>query len=323
MSVLVFAEQREGQLRKAAKEAVSAGRIIADQIGARLSVLLAGSSLSALVPEVRRYGAHSAFLAEDPALGIYRTEAYADILELVVKEVRPRLVLMAHTVLARDIAPRVAQRLEAGLVSDCVEMSHSDGALLFTRPVYAGKALARMSITTPVQMVTLRPNAFAMKEFPGTAEVRNVEIPAVSDRMISVHLDLSDGQGPELTEAEIIVSGGRGLGDQTGFDILRELARLLGAALGASRSAVDAGWASHQMQVGQTGNVVSPKLYIALGISGAIQHIAGMGTSKCIVAVNKDPEANMVRIADYSIVGDLYEIVPMMIHELKNKKTQS
>ena len=227
---------------------------------------------------------------------------------------------MAHTALARDIAPRLAQRLPAGLVVDCVEIYNSDGTLHVTRPVYAGKALAGMSMNSSVGIVTLRPNAFPLHEFSGTADIRRVETPTMSPRTRTTNTEISEGQGPELVEADIIVSGGRGLGDEKGFLVLQELAGLLGAGLGASRSAVDAGWAGHPMQVGQTGNVVSPKLYMAFGISGAIQHIAGMGTSKCIVAVNNDPQANMVRIADYSIIGDLYEIVPLMIEELNNKK---
>jgi electron transfer flavoprotein alpha subunit len=176
-----------------------------------------------------------------------------------------------------------------------------------------------MKITTPVQFATLRANVFPAKEASNETEVQRFDVTTEAPRAKTLELDIPPDQGPELTEADIIVSGGRGLGDEEGFALVEKLAKLFGAAVGASRSAVDAGWKSHQHQVGQTGKVVSPKLYVALGISGAIQHIAGMGTSKCIVAVNKDPEANIFNVADYGIVGDLYEVVPIIIDHIEKQ----
>lgn len=193
------------------------------------------------------------------------------------------------------------------------------GESSFVRPIYEGKALARMKITTPIKFVTLRPNVFQPVEKTENTEVKHLEFSLDLPRAKVRQLDLSVEQGPELSEADIIVSGGRGLGDAEGFVLVEGLAKLLGAAVGASRSAVDVGWKDHQHQVGQTGKVVTPKLYVALGISGAIQHIAGMGTSKCIVAVNKDPEANIFKVADYGIIGYLYEVVPIIIAQIKKQ----
>ena len=317
MSILVLAEHRNNNLRKAAREVVSEGRALADQLGEVLFTVLIGHKISALADEVNKYGPQEIYLADNPVLDIYNTETYAQVLEHLVKQLNPRLVLMAHSSMAKDLAPRVAQRVGAGLLTDCVDILSDDGDLSFVRPIYAGKCLVRMKITTPLQFVTLRPNSFPAVERPGSTEIKAVEISLEMPRAKTVGVEMLEGAGPDLTEADIVVSGGRGLGDGDGFVLVKELAKVLGAAVGASRSAVDAGWASHQMQVGQTGKVVSPKLYIALGISGAIQHIAGMGTSKCIVAVNKDREANIFRVADYGIVEDLYKVIPVMIDQLR------
>ena len=298
MTILVFAEQREKRIRKAAVQAVSKGKALADATDQKVKVLLIGERISGLADEIKKYGPHEVVLAESPELALYQTEIYAGVLEEMIKTAQPQLVLMAHSAMAKDLAPRVAQRVGAGLVADCVDIRLDDGDMSFVRPIYAGKAMARLTITTPVQFVTLRANAFPADEAPNEAEVRELKPTAIVPRAKTLTVDIPPDQGPELTEADIIVSGGRGLGDAEGFVLVEKLAKLLGAAVGASRSAVDAGWKSHQHQVGQTGKVVSPKLYVALGISGAIQHIAGMGSSKCIVAVNKDAEANIFNVAD-------------------------
>lgn len=321
MSILVFAEQRKKKLRKAAREAVSKGKALADQLGEKVAVVLIGTRLLDLIEEVKRYGPDEIYLADDPALELYQTESYAWVFEEVIKKANPTLILMAHSSMAKDLAPRVAQRIEAGLLTDCIDVRVGDNReLSFLRPVYAGKALALMKIATRVKFATLRPNLFPPVEKAANTEIKKLNISLPPPRARTREVSILEEEGPELTEADIIVSGGRGLGDPKGFDLLRRLARLLDAAVGASRAAVDAGWANQQQQVGQTGKVVSPKLYIALGISGAIQHIAGMGTSKCIVAVNKDPEANIFNIADYGIVGDLYELVPILIYQLEKIK---
>jgi electron transfer flavoprotein alpha subunit len=319
MSILVFAEQREKTIRKAAIQAVSKGRALAEALGEKVTVLLIGSGISDLVDEIKKYGPHEIYVADSPELALYQTETYARVLEETVKKINPSLVLMAHSVMAKDLAPRVAQRVGAGLLTDCVDIRLNDEDISFVRPIYAGKALARMKITTAVQFVTLRANVFPAEVASHETEVRELDVATEIPRARTLELDIPPDQGPELTEADIIVSGGRGLGDEEGFALVEKLAKFFGAAVGASRSAVDAGWKSHQHQVGQTGKVVSPKLYVALGISGAIQHIAGMGTSKCIVAVNKDPEANIFKVADYGIVGDLYEVVPIIIDHIEKK----
>lgn len=317
MSILVFAEQRDKKIRKSAKEAISQGRFLADKLGQEVAVLLIGSEISTQVDEVKKYGPHEIYLADNQALELYNTETYSSVLTGLLRQLNPGLILMAHTAMGKDFAPRVAQRVGAGLVTDCVDIDLNEEGISFVRPFYAGKILARMKIATQVQFVTLRPNAFPPQERTGKTVIRRLDISLDDPRTRTVRLDRLESQGPDVTEADIIVSGGRGLGENDGFALVRKLAELLDAAVGASRAAVDAGWIDQQHQVGQTGKVVSPKVYFALGISGAIQHIAGMGTSKCIIAINKDQEANIHNFADYSIVGDLYDIVPVMIDKLK------
>lgn len=322
MSILVFAEQRGKQLRKAATEVISQGRVLADKLGQEVAALLVGSEILELADEIKKYNPHEIYLADDPALEIYQTETYVQVLKALVQERNPTLVMMAHTIMAKDLAPRVAQRVGAGLLTDCIDIQLEDGGISFVRPVYGGKALARMKITTPVQFATLRPNTFPPIEMPGEPAIKDFNVTLAPPHAKTTELDLYSDQGPELTEADIIVSGGRGLGHADGFDLIRQLAEVLGAAVGASRSAVDAGWISHPHQVGQTGKKVSPKCYMAMGISGAIQHLAGMGSSKCIVAVNKDREANIFNVADYGILGDLYEVIPIMTEQLEKMKSQ-
>jgi len=304
-------------LRKATKQALSKGRALADQMGLKAAALAMGNNIGSLVDEISKYGMDDVYVADDPALEIYQNEPFADNFRSVIEEAKPRLVVMAQGAISKELAPLIAERLGAGLAVDCVDIIFERQALSFIRPIFAGKILARIRIRTPMQFVTLRPNVFPVVDRHAQAQVRSVQVRLPLLRGKTTAVNLAEGQGPELTEADVIVSGGRGLGDPNGFALVGELAKLLGAAVGASRSAVDAGWAGHHMQVGQTGKVVSPKLYIALGISGAIQHIAGMGTSKCIVAINKDPEASIFRVADYGIVGDMYDVVPIMIEQLK------
>jgi electron transfer flavoprotein alpha subunit len=317
MSILVLAEHRSGMLRKTAKQALSKGRALADQMGLKAAALAMGNNIGSLADEICKYGMDDVYIADDPVLETYQNETFADNFCSVIEEAKPRLVVMAHSAISKELAPLIAERLGAGLAVDCVDIIFEHEALSFVRPVFAGKALVRMKITSPIQFVTLRPNAFPAVDSHAPAQVRRIQVIVPLQRAKTTAVNLVEGQGPELTEADVIVSGGRGLGEATGFALVGELAKLLGAAVGASRSAVDAGWAEHHMQVGQTGKVVSPKLYIALGISGAIQHIAGMGTSKCIVAINKDPEASIFKVADYGIVGDMYDVVPIMIEQLK------
>lgn len=316
--IWVFAEHLDGKYKKVTYEALTAGRKAADALGEELCAVVAGKDLESMAPVLGDYGADKVYLLEDDALENYTTDGYANAVAALLKENQPTAFLLGYTVFGRDLAAQVAQKLETGLMSDCVDMAIEDGQLVFTRPIYAGKAFVKTSCpeARPV-MATIRPNAFMAEENKKDAAIIKVT-PTVGDiRQQIKDIVRQVSQRPELTEADIIVSGGRGMKGPENFKIIEELADVLGAAVGASRAAVDAGWVPHSMQVGQTGKTVSPLLYIACGISGAIQHLAGMGSSKCIVAINKDPEANIFKVADYGIVGDLFEVVPILKEEIQ------
>lgn len=317
MSIVVFAEQRGGSLRKITFEAISEGKRLATAAGDSLKVLLAGDNVAGLAEELKKFGPDEIAVVNSDKLADYTTESYAGVLTDYVKQENPSLVLMGHSAIGKDLAPRVAARLGAGLVSDCIAINYDGGDFNFIHPIYAGKAVATYKVNATVKMATIRPNVFAVEEAEGAAGVVDFA-PEIADSRTTVKEVIQQaGDRPELTEADIICSGGRGLGNPEGFGLIEELADALGAAVGSSRAAVDAGWRDHQAQVGQTGKVVSPNLYIACGISGAIQHLAGMGSSKCIVGVNKDPEANIFNVADFGIEGDLYKVIPALIEKLK------
>ncbi len=323
--ILVVAEVREGEIKKVTFEMIGAGRRIAEELGGEVHALLMGSGVSHLADSLPPYGAQKVYLADDPALEKYAPEGYAKLLADVIKAKDPFLVLLAASTRGKDLAPRVAAKLAVGLASDCTDMEVQDGCLIITRPIYAGKAIAKVVVETRPQMATVRPNIFSPLEPDGSrsAEVEKVPVDACDIRAKVVEVLKKAGERMDLTEADIVVSGGRGMKGPENFKILEELADVLGAAVGASRSAVDAGWIDHSHQVGQTGKVVTPNLYIACGISGAIQHLAGMKTSKYIVAVNKDPEAPIFKVADYGIVADLFKVVPVLAEEFKKLKAES
>lgn len=320
--IWVFAEQREGNIKKVTYELFHIGRKIADQTGEEMSALLFGKGISGLADTLGEYGADIIYLADDDKLAQYTTDSYSKVLADLIKENQPSVVLIGCTVQGRDLAARVAQKVETGLISDCTAVEFIDGQLTLVRPIYAGKAFVKSVCpeSRPV-MVTVRPNVCTPVQPQAGRQAKVVNVP--------VHLEKSDlrqvikdvirqvSTRPELTEAKIIVSGGRGMQGPENFKILEELADVLGAAVGASRAAVDSGWIGHSFQVGQTGKTVSPNLYIACGISGSTMHLAGMGSSKCIVAINNDPEANIFKVADYGIVGDLFEVVPILTEECK------
>jgi electron transfer flavoprotein alpha subunit len=270
--------------------------------------------------QLAEWGAERIWLVEDPVLAPYRGEVWTPVLAELVSKERPTAIFGAVTSRQRELVARLAARLGVGVSADSVAFLLQDGTLVATRPVYAGKVLAKVTWANPPWVATLRPNVFKPGDHqPGKAPV--VERPAVSIPQPMMELverreEVSTGL-PELAEAEIVVSGGRGLKGPENFVILEELAKVVGAAVGASRAAVDAGWRPHRFQIGQTGRTISPKLYMGFGISGAIQHLAGMRTSKVIVAVNKDPEAPIFKIADYGIVGDLFEVAPLLTQEFK------
>jgi electron transfer flavoprotein alpha subunit len=315
--ILVFCELKDGRLRKPSAEALTEGRRLADAAGKSLGALFVGAS-TAGAADAARYGADTILTAEAPALASYSSDAFAAVLADAVKAKGATVLLGAATAMGKDALPRTAARLGAGYAGDVTGLSLVDGKLQAVRPVYAGKAFATTTFSTPVQVATTRPNVFAAAEKAGAGAMEALPAPAADFKAVVKEI-LAKGSGkPDLTEADVIVSGGRGMKSGENFKLLEELADALGGVVGASRAAVDAGWGlSHSIQVGQTGKVVSPTLYIACGISGAIQHIAGMSSSKVIVAINKDPEAPIFKLASYGIVGDLFEVVPELTKAAK------
>jgi electron transfer flavoprotein alpha subunit len=311
-NVLVIAEQRDGILKKVAFEALGAGAELAAALGGSVEAALLGSDMGDMPNTLAQYGATKVYLADDPALATYSSEGYANTLAAIIGQAKPAIVLAGATAMGQDLAPRLAAQLGVGVASDCIALALEGGRLIATRPIFAGKALAKVALSDDPQMATVRPNVLAEPE-PESSALAAVEPIAATVGVVRAQVveTVGAGQGEiDVAEADTIVSGGRGVGGPEGFEPIRNLAQTLGAAVGASRAAVDAGWIEHAHQVGQTGKTVTPNLYIACGISGAIQHLAGMKTSKVIVAVNKDPEAPVFKVADYGIVGDLFEVVP-------------
>jgi len=312
MKVLVFAEQRDGQLKSYALEAISEGKRLANASGGTLTTCLIGSNLGDMASRAAAYGADEVLSAEDASLAAYAPGSYAQILADALNQSGASIVLLTSSAMGRELGALLAAKSDASLLSDVIATKWQSDRLVVTRPIYAGKALLKVAATRLPVIVTLRPNVFAAEEASGAGNVSSLSVGSANEAVKVTNTALKESDRPELTEASIIVSGGRGMGGPENYTVIEELADTLGAAVGASRAAVDAGWRPHADQVGQTGKTVSPNLYIACGISGAIQHLAGMSSSKCIVAVNTDPDAPMFKIADYGIVGDLFEIVPAL-----------
>ncbi|HSR35192.1 MAG TPA: electron transfer flavoprotein subunit alpha/FixB family protein [Anaerolineae bacterium] len=323
-NVLVIAEQRDGVLKKVAFEMLGIGAELAAALGGSVEAALLGSGLGDLPDSLAQYGAAKVYVADDDGLAAYSCEGYTDTLAALAAEVEPSIILIGATALGRDLGPRLAARLGVGLASDCTALEIAEGRLLATRPIFAGKALAKVKLNGDPQVATVRPNVLAAPEPDASAKAAVEQVAAVTSNVRAKVVGVvGAGEGEiDVAEADVIVSGGRGVAGPEGFAPVRSLAKTLGAALGASRAAVDAGWIEHSHQVGQTGKTVTPNLYIACGISGAIQHLAGMKTSKVIVAVNKDPEAPIFKVANYGIVGDLFEVVPLMEKEFEELLAQ-
>lgn len=323
--ILVFIEQRKGQVRKSSLEALSEARRRLSDTGGDVLALLVGDGVANLTSEIASYHAKAIWLAEGADLAEYSTEAYANALTEAVKKFAPKYVFAANTAMAKDLIPRVAARLDAPCVSDVIELSSRDGKLIATKPVYSAKAQAKFELDFEPAFLTLRPNVFSRESSQNGAQVgvEKLSLPPVNVRARVVDTHAAAGTKVELGEASIVVSGGRGIKGPENWGVLQSLCDVLGAALGASRAVVDAGWIDHQHQVGQTGRTVSPQLYIACGISGAIQHLAGMSTAKIIVAINKDPEAPIFKLANYAVVGDCLEIVPKLTDEIRRLKESS
>ncbi len=316
--ILTFAEQRDGTLRRASLEVVSeAKRLAQGQAGAVATVVI-GPGGESLAGELASYGADTVHVFDDAAYGDYATESFAAAVASVIVSSSPSIVLFPMTAMGKDLAPRVAARVDAGLASDCVALELEGERLTARRPMYAGKAYATVEWVGEPRIASLRPNVFPLGTPDPSRAPEVVKGTAETTSRGKVTATAAAAQGKlELTEAQIIVSGGRGLKGPEHFSLITDLAEAMGAAVGASRAVVDAGWVDHQMQVGQTGKTVSPTLYVACGISGAIQHLAGMSSSKCIVAINKDPDAPIFKIADYGILGDVFEVLPKLTEAMK------
>ena len=314
MKILVFAEHREGELRKIAYENIS----LAKQLGQPFEVAVIGADVKGLSEELGKYGAEKVVFYKNNDLNAYTPDGYAKILADAVKNQGADVLLMGATALGKDLGPRVAARLNAAMATDCTKVKVEGDDLKIVRPMYAGKVLATIRLTSAVKVVTVRPNVYSAQEAPASANVEEQNVDAGGFKTVVKEI-ISGAKGKlDVTEADIIVSGGRGMQGPENWHLIEGLAELFGAATGASRAAVDAGWRPHDEQVGQTGKTVSPSLYVAVGISGAIQHLAGMSSSKYIVAINKDPEAPIFKVADYGIVADLFDVVPRMIEEMKS-----
>ncbi len=313
--ILVFIEQRNSEIRKASLQALGEAKRLA---GAEVAAVLVGEGVSGMAAGLGANGASKVFVADDANLKLYSAEGYAEAVIKAVEAYGPSAVFFSATAMGRDLAPRVAARLGVGALADVVALERDGDAFVARRPVYSGKAFATVDAAgTSPQVISLRPNVFAIEEGGGDAEVVALDGLALSIRAMVKEFMAAEGGEIDVAEADIIVSGGRGIKGPENFALIRELAGVLGAAVGASRAVVDAGWIDHSHQVGQTGKVVSPSLYIACGISGAIQHLAGMSSSKVIVAINKDPDAPIFKVADYGIVGDLFDVIPPMIEAIK------
>ncbi len=322
--VCVIAEFRGGNFRRVSFEVASEGRRLADALGADLCGIAVGAGVADKAADLGRYGVNKVYVADDSALQSYVAETFVPVVAQIVEQCDPAAVILPASVDGKDLAARLSARLNAGLAQDCTQIVCDNGVIKAKRPIFAGKCFAWCEWANgAMPIISCRPNVmdcFAPME-DRKAEMESIAVSVSGPRSRVLGMDLDTSGKVELTEAEIIVSGGRGMKGPANYAMLEELARLLGAAVGASRAAVDSGWRPHSDQVGQTGKVVNPNLYIAVGISGAIQHMAGMGSSKFIVAVNKDPEAPIFSKADYGIVEDLFTFVPLLTEEVHKLKS--
>ena len=321
--IWVYAEQRKGKLTPVVIELLGEGKKLAAVEGVKLNAILLGHNIGALAKELIAYGAETVYCADDPLLENYTTDAYTKVIVDAVNSIKPEIMLIGATHIGRDLAPRMASRLNTGLTADCtkLEIDEEDGKILQTRPAFGGNIMA--TIICPEnrpQMSTVRPGVMdkAEKNTANSGDIVNLDISLSASDIRTKVLEVvkSVGEQVSLTDASIIVTGGKGLGSPDGFKIIKTLADTLGGVVGSSRAAVDAGWIDRSHQVGQTGTTVKPNLYIACGVSGAIQHLAGMKESDVIVAINSDPDAPIFKVADYGIVADLYKVIPEMLEAI-------
>lgn len=326
--VWVFAEQREGELQKVSLELLGEGRRVADKLGVKLTALLLGSNIEGLANTLAKHGADEVLVADDKNLEHYTTDAYTKVICDLANERKPGILFVGATFIGRDLGPRIAARLTTGLTADCtsIDVEVENGDLLATRPAFGGNLMA--TIACPEhrpQMATVRPGVFAKIDTDGSnCKIEKVEVKLADSDVRTKVLEIvkSKKDVVDIAEAEFIVSGGRGVGSKENFELIKELAAALDGTVAGSRAAVENGWIDGTYQVGQTGKTVRPKIYIACGISGAIQHVAGMQDSDLIIAVNKDDSAPIMKIADYAIVGDLVKVVPELIAQVKEFKSE-
>lgn len=321
--VLVLGEVREGSLRNVSFEAIAAGKQIAD--GGEVVGVLIGDGVVGVANELIAYGADRVVTVEHPHLKTYTSDGFSQAFLAVAEQENAEAIVFGHTSLGKDLSPKIASRLQSGLISDVTEIDGAGDDTVFIRPIYSGKAFEKVKVKNGVIFATIRPNNIKPleKDAGRSGDVSAVSVDITNLRTIIKEVVRKSTDGVDLSEAKVVVAGGRGVKSEEGFEPLKELANLLGGAVGASRGACDAEYCDYSLQIGQTGKVITPDLYIAAGISGAIQHLAGMSNSKVIVAINKDPEANIFKVADYGIVGDLFEVVPMLIEEFKALKVNA
>ena len=317
-NILVITEYAQDRFRQITYESLSTGKRLANELGGQMVAAVLGSNVKADAAELGTYGADRIVVADDPALAPFVTESHTKVLCDIISDISPDIIIIGATASGKDLSARLSARLEAPLAMDCVSLSIDKQALVATRPMYGGKVLADVTLNGALKMVAIRPKAMAIETAAGDGAVETVAVNLLPTAVKVVAAHLETGK-VELTEADVVVTGGKGMGGDD-FSLLEDLAALLNGAVGASRSAVDEGWRPASDQVGQTGKVVSPNLYIASGVSGAIQHLAGMSSSKVIVAINKDPDAPIFQKADYGIVGDLFEVVPVLAAEIRKLK---
>jgi electron transfer flavoprotein alpha subunit len=315
-NVLVVAEVKGSEPKKVSYELLTLAKSMAGDLGGAVSALVIGNDLGSVADKLAAYGAAKVYVAD--GVDKYNTEGFAKIVNDVVGQESPGVVLFGATSMGRDLAPRLAARIDAGFVADCIEAKVVDGKVQATHPMFAGNGFATIAFNTAPAVISIRPNIIAVADAgAGAAETVSASADFGDVKAQVVEEIAGESARPDLTEADRIISGGRAMKSKENFKILEDMADVIGASVGASRAAVDAGYADQSIQVGQTGKTVNPSLYMAFGISGAIQHMAGMRTSKVIVAVNKDPEAPIFQKADYGIVADLFEVAPVMMEELK------
>jgi electron transfer flavoprotein alpha subunit len=321
--VIVLGEVRDGALRNVSFEAIAAAKKISG--GGEIVGVLIGDSVQDLGQELIQYGADRVVTVEHPHLKHYTSDGFGQAFMAVHEQEEPEAIVFGHTALGKDLSPKIAAKLQSGLVSDVTEIEGEDDDAVFIRPIYSGKAFEKVKINEGTVFVTIRPNNIEplAQDADRSGDVSSVSAAIQNLRSVVKDVVTKATDGVDMSEAKVIVAGGRGVKGPEGFEPLKELADLLGGAIGASRGACDADYCDYSLQIGQTGKVVTPDLYIAAGISGAIQHLAGMSNSKVIVAINKDPEANIFKVADYGIVGDLFEVIPMMIEEIKQLKVNA